>query len=290
MSIRYVGLLATGLFAGSVFAADNGYAMGDTEETDKVHWNAGIGLASLAYPSWRGSDEGNTLILPAPVFSIWTDHSEIGRGGIRAQFNLTERLLLRASFSGSLPANSDGSALRDGMPDLDPTLETGPALSWLSPRYGAWQWRAETLLRGVFTLNLRRPEWLGVTVQPRVSLFWTKGNPETENMWFARVAVGPIWASKKQHRYYYSVTAEQADANPLLRAYDAGGGYSGTRANVSFTWVHGKVSVSSYIGYDNLRGTAFEDSPLRPEADYWLAGAFLSWRFLGPTRPLDLED
>ncbi len=257
---------------------------------DKVLWNAGLGLASLVYPSWRGSDESNTLILPAPVLSVWTDHSEIGRGGIRAQFNLTDRLLLRASFSGSLPANSDDSALRDGMPDLDPTLETGPALTWLSPRYGAWQWRAETLLRGVFTLNFRRPEWLGLTVQPRVSLFWLKGNPWTQNMWLARVAAGPIWASKKQHRYYYSVTPEQADANPLLTAYDAGGGYSGTRINATFTWVRGKVSVSSYVGYDNLRGTVFEDSPLRPEADYWLAGAFMSWRFWGPTRPLDLED
>lgn len=277
----------------------------DEEQSLPFKWNAGVGVASLVFPSWRGASESTSLVLPAPIFSIWRGNSEVGRGGIRSQLSLTDNLIIRASMSGSLPADSDESPLRRGLPDLDPTLEAGPALSWTVHQDGAWNYRLEALLRGVFTVNLKSPQWLGLTFQPRIAIYWTRGNPKTRNQWFGRLAIGPIWAERKQHRYFYSVSADHVEANRVancgegtvescpassLRAYDAAGGYSGTRANVSLSWTRDRISLAGYVGYDNLRGTAFEDSPLRPEDDYWLAGFFMSWRFFGDIRPLRLEE
>lgn len=281
-----VGLI--GLAALTVAAAP-ARAAADAETRD-WQWNAGLGLASLVYPSWRGADDSNSLVLPAPVFSIWTDNAELGRGGIRSQRALGERLFVRASISGSLPANSDDSPLREGLPDLDATLEAGPALVWFSPDFGAWHLRLEALLRGVFTVNFTSPQWLGLTFQPRASLVWSRGSAQSRTQWFGRIAAGPIWAEGKQHRYYYGVTPAQAENNALLQPFAAAGGYSGARINASLSWTRGKVAVSSYVGYDDLSHTAFADSPLRPKDSYWLAGAFVSWRFFGPVRPLNLED
>lgn len=262
-----------------------------------INWNAGLALASLVYPSWRGANESQTLILPAPVFSLWTDHSEIGRGGVRAQFPLGRHWLIRSSISGSLPVSSDGSKLRKGLGGLDPTMEAGPALTWVSPNYGNFHWRAEALLRGNFTLSFSDPKWLGFTAQPRLSLFYNSGLVGKNTAVFARIAAGPIWAQGHQHRYFYTVSADdiaraEAKGNFNLGStpYKASGGYSGSRINVTGTWIYNRLRVSAYLGYDDLRGARFEDSPLSPEDDYWLTGVFISWRFWGPTRPLRFED
>lgn len=263
----------------------------------EINWNAGLALAALAYPSWRGADESRTLILPAPVFSIWTDHSEIGRGGVRAQFPIGRRWLIRTSISGSLPVSSDGSKLRKGLGGLDPTMEAGPAITWVSPSFGNFHWRAEALVRGIFTLSFSEPQWLGFTAQPRVSLFYNSGRIGKDNAVFARIAAGPIWAQKHQHHYFYSVSEndiERAEAKGNFNLgdepYSARGGYSGSRVNIAGTWIYKRLRLSAYFGYDDLRGATFEDSPLSPEDSYWLAGTFISWRFWGPTRPLYFED
>lgn len=253
-------------------------------------WNAGLGVAALAYPAWRGASESESLVLPAPVFSAWTDNAEIGRSGLQAEKYLGKGWEIRLSGTGSLPVDSDASPLREGLDDLDPTLEIGPALGWTSRPYGNWRLRAESLLRGVFTLDFSKPQWLGWTFQPRLAVHWQQGSLAAENAWYARLAVGPIWAQDKQHRYFYSVTAEEATINPLLRPYEASGGYSGTRTNLALTWVRGRARLSAYVGYDDLRGVAFQDSPLRPEDDYWLVGSFISWRFWGEARPLRFEE
>ena len=259
-----------------------------TAGSDELQWNAGLGLATLIYPSWRGADDSNTLTLPAPVFSAWTEQAQLGQGGFNARFGLRERWQLRLSASGSLPVDSDDAPLREGMDDLDPTLEAGPALGWHSPERGRWHLRAETLLRGILSLSFDDPRWLGWTLQPRLALHYEGFGAQAVEGVQARLAVGPIWAQNKQHRYFYAVTADEA--RPDRPAYDPGGGYSGTRANLSGTWSRGRLRVSAYVGYDDLRNTAFADSPLRPREDYWLSGLFLSWRFLGPPRPLDLDD
>lgn len=254
---------------------------------DDLQWNAGVGVAGAGYPAWRGASEAESLVLPLPTFSVWTPQAEIGSEGLEAQKRFGAHGLLRFSASGSLPVDSDASALRTDMPDLDPTVELGPALGWRSAQYGPWHWRAETLLRGVMSVDFEQPQWLGWTLQPRVALHWRSGVVSSQQAIRARVAVGPIWAQQKLHAYFYDVPAELATAQ--RPAFRSRGGYNGTRANFSLDWLQGRLLVSGYVGYDDLRGTAFADSPLRPEDQYWLIGSFMSWRFWGPPRPIDLE-
>ncbi len=120
MSIRR-GLLLVLLFVSIIFPK-----MADQRR--KTALGIGVGFAALLLPDYRGSDEYRVYPLPYPYVVYRGDVLKIDENEISGRIFKTDRILLDVSFYGSVPVKSSNNTARQGMEDLDPTFEIGPAL------------------------------------------------------------------------------------------------------------------------------------------------------------------
>ena len=88
-------------------------------------WEAGIGVAALTLPAYRGADKTHQFVLPLPHFTYRGDIFKADRHGVRGQLFDSDRVDLTVSASASPPTRSDDVAARANMPDLQPTVELG---------------------------------------------------------------------------------------------------------------------------------------------------------------------
>ncbi len=242
-------------------------------------WDAGLGLATLSFPAYRGASDRRQLTLPLPSFSIESRDFQLGRNGAELALNHSSSLALRLSGSGSLPVDSDNLAIRDGMPNLLSSVEIGPALRWKLWSNEHWRVYPELLVRGVIATDLRRATFIGWVGQPQLSLKWQRElSFEHSTEW--RFDAGPVFADNRYHGYYYDVAPEFA--TPGRPAHSAAGGYSGWRLKSALIVLRGRLGLYAYAAYDNLERADFRDSPLVQDRDYWLGGVMLSWRLFGP--------
>ncbi len=93
----------------------------------KPQWEAGAGFAAIDFPMYRGSDERRAYLLPIPYFVYRGETIQINRERVRGLIFKRDRVEMDISVNGSVPAK--GAIARQGMPDLDPTLEVGPSLN-----------------------------------------------------------------------------------------------------------------------------------------------------------------
>ena len=249
-----------------------------SEESDVAPGTAalGIGLAALNFPAYRGSDQRSSWLLPVPYFEYNGDFFKADRQGLRAQLLDSPRLQLSVSASGSPPINSDGVERRRGMTALKASLEIGPQLSVLlsDPQDASVSLKLRLPLRQGITLE-RRPQDIGLTFSPNLNL--DVSNPwglSRSNLGFL---VGPIFTSRRQNDYFYTVSAPFATAD--RPAYQAGSGYAGAQALVSLSRKMGDWWVGAFVRYDNLHGAVFEASPLVDTRSYLTAGVALSYIF-----------
>ncbi len=248
-------------------------------------WDAGIGLATLSFPAYRGASDRRQLTLPLPSFSIESRDFRLGRNGAELALNRSSTLALRLSGSGSLPVDSEDLSIRAGMPNLLSSVEMGPALRWKLWHHDNWRIYPEWLLRGVIATDLRRAEFIGWVSQPQISLKW-KNELRADHSSEWRLDAGPVFANGRYHGYYYDVAEEFA--LPQRPAFDAAGGFGGWRLKTAWVLLRGRLGLYSYAAYDNLERAEFRASPLVQERHYWLAGVMLSWRLFGP-RTVELD-
>jgi len=88
----------------------------------------GVGISALSLPDYRGSDESSLYAIPFPYLVYRGTFLKADRNGIRGTFFGSDRIELNLSLGASLPVSSDDNPARQGMPDLQPTVEFGPAL------------------------------------------------------------------------------------------------------------------------------------------------------------------
>jgi len=87
-------------------------------------------------------DQSSPYAIPFPYLVYRGTFLKADRNGIRGTFFDSDRIELSLSLSASLPVNSDDNRARQGMPDLQPTVEFGPSLDltlWRTPP-GAPSW------------------------------------------------------------------------------------------------------------------------------------------------------
>src|ERR1043165_1683396 len=101
----------------------------------KPKWELGLGATALTMPDYRGSDERRGYLFPVPYFVYRGESVRVDRQGLRGIFFESDRVELDFSLSGTPPVDSSRNQARQGMPDLDPTLEIGPLVK-------ATLWRA----------------------------------------------------------------------------------------------------------------------------------------------------
>lgn len=254
---------------------------------EKARWSLGLGVMAMRLPDYRGSDESRNLVLPFPSFLYRSHRLQASRDSIRAELFEGSRFELDLSLAGSLPVRSDGNKAREGMPDLDPTVEFGPSLN-------AWLWRGGP---NDGELSLRMPLRAGMNFDrdglhmrgwqfgPR--LYWRVGALRGLEGWRMSASGGPLWGSRRWHDYFYGVAPEYARSD--RPAYAAKGGYAGLQGSFTVSRTFGLWSVLGFVRADSLHGASFENSPLVKQTSNVSVGFGVSRTFWQSTPPPVLE-
>jgi outer membrane scaffolding protein for murein synthesis (MipA/OmpV family) len=240
-------------------------------------WEAGVGMAMMTLPDYRGADEGKTYAFPVPYISYNGQNFRIDRRGAHGDIAQRGNVWLDVSVNLGPPADSEENDARRGMPDLDPIIEIGPSLRmlWLANER---QDRTLTLylpLRAVIATDFSHADTIGWIFAPHLTYDHLKFGPG--GGWNFSASLGPLYASEDFHDYYYEVRPEFATAT--RPTYNAEGGYSGARTTFTLSKRFKDYWVGSFVRYDSLRGAAFEDSPLVRTNHSFMAGIAVSWIF-----------
>lgn len=259
--------LALALLAG-------GAAFGASAAEEKPLWEAGMGVATVSFPAYRGSDQRQAFVLPTPYFVYRGEFLKADKDGVRAQLFETDRVKVTVSGALSPPAYSRDIQVREGMPDLRANFEVGPQLNlklWESDD------RRQELklllpLRAAFTLE-RSPKSIGWVFHPKFNVDF--GGIPGLSGWNAGMQVGPLFGDRKQHQYFYGVDSTDATLN--RPAYQAKGGFAGMQYLLGVSKRYDKTWVGAFLRYDSLRGATFADSPLVRTRNYVAGGVAVSW-------------
>lgn len=249
----------------------------------RPQWEFGLGAVGLRLPDYRGSDESRNYVYPLPYFIYRGDVLRVDREGARARFFQLGRAELDFSVNATPPVHSEDNRARQGMPDLDPTIEIGPMLNISLVRDRARERRLDLRLplRAVIATDLRHAHTAGFVFYPHLSSGFRLGSG-----WNLGLQAGPLFATARYHEYFYGIAPEFATAE--RPAYTAGGGYSGAVALASLSRRVGRFWVGGFTRYDALQGTAFEGSPLVKRDHSLMAGVAFAWVFAESARRVDV--
>ena len=250
----------------------------------KPEWELGAGVAGLDFPLYRGAAEHRQYLLPAPYVQYRGDFFRVDHDQVKGMLLQGDRVDVDLSFSGSVPVSSQASSARQGMPDLDPTVEVGPEAQvhlYASERRAV----AFDLLmpvRPVFAINLNRFSHVGWVFQP-------KFNMDVLNVagsgWNLGLQTGWLFGDRGANAYFYDVSPAYATA--ARPAYYAPAGYAGAQSVVALGRRMGQLWMGFFAKYDDLRGAVFADSPLVQRREDYSAGFLIAWVFAHSERMVD---
>jgi outer membrane protein len=239
----------------------------------KPQWEAGAGFAAIDFPMYRGSNERRSYLLPIPYFVYRGDTVQINREHVRGLIFKRDRVEMDISVNGTVPAK--GAIARQGMPDLDPTLEVGPSLNvhlyYSEDRKRNFDVRMP--VRGVVASDFKHVQPVGWLFQPQLDAdFLDVGH----SGWNIGLVGGLVFSDQRYNQYFYNVAPQYATA--ARPAYAVGGGYAGTQCIFAFNkrrqdgrWMGG------FMKWDNLNGAVFADSPLVKTRQYFTVGFAVTW-------------
>lgn len=255
--------------AGAVLAV----AVTAVQAADKPLWELGVGVAPVTFPAYRGADEQVSYTFPIPYVVYRGERLRVDRGGARGMLWDSDNVEVDLSFDGAIPVDSTDDGPRAGMEELDPILEVGPSLKvgLADTDRGRLEFRLP--VRAAIAIDDGSTRQEGWKVHPMLNY----NAPGLVDGWDVGFNIGPKFASRDFHAYYYDVRA--ADVTADRPAYRASAGYSGLSMLVSASRRFERFWVGSFLRYDNLRGATFDDSPL-VETDHAISvGVAISWIF-----------
>jgi outer membrane protein len=263
-----------------------GPAVTAAEADDKPLWELGAGVTALAFPDYRGSDQTRTYVLPIPYVVYRGEFFKADRDGVRGVLVDRENVKIHASLGASFPVDSNDNDARQGMPDLKPTVELGPAVDvTLWQAAPGMKLSLRLPLRFAFTVE-RSPDYIGWLFSPRLNLdiYNVGGMPG----WNLGLLASPAYGNARLHRYFYSVAP--AYATPSRSAYDADAGYNGMAFLAAVSKRFPRYWVGGFVRYDTLAGATFVDSPLVRTRGYFAAGVAVAWIFAESSQRVDDRD
>ncbi|ADE10615.1 MipA/OmpV family protein [Sideroxydans lithotrophicus] len=252
----------------------------------KPEWEVGAGFAAIDFPMYRGSNERRSFLLPIPYFVYRGEKLQVNRERVRGLIFKRDTAEVDVSLNGSVPAK--GSIARQGMPDLDPTLEVGPSLN-IHLLYSGDKKNTLDLrmpLRGVIASDFKHVQGVGWLFQPQLDVDFRDID---HSGWNIGLVGGPIFSDRRYHQYFYDVAPQYATST--RPAYTASGGYSGMQYIFAFNrrqqdghWVGG------FMKWDNLNGAVFADSPLVKSKSYFTIGIAATWTFNRSDKLVEVND
>lgn len=277
-SLRAAGLAACiGLYATAMAA----------HAVEKPLWEVGAGVTALAFPDYRGSDQTRNYVFPIPYVIYRGEFFKADRDGVRGILHETDNVAVHASVGASFPVDSNDNDARKGMPDLDPTVEFGPAVDltlWRAVPAGM-KLSLRLPLRFAFTVE-RSPEYIGWLFTPRLNLDVNDVGGMTG--WNLGLFASPAYGDSRLHRYFYSVAP--AYATPGRPAYDATAGYNGMEFLAALSKRFPRFWIGGFVRYDTLAGASFVDSPLVRTRGYFAAGLAVAWIFAESSQQVNVRD
>jgi len=253
----------------------------------RPEWEFGLGATALSLPDYRGSDESRGYLLPLPYLIYRGERFRVDRQGIRGIFFESDRVEVNLSLNATPPVDSDDNRARQGMPDLDPTLEIGPRIDYrlVSNRVEEWALELRVPLRAAIATDFSHTKGVGFVFSPHLSL---TTRPVLGGVkWNFGAQAGPLFATREYHQYFYGV--DEPSATPERPAYAADGGYSGAFALVSLSRRFPRVWVAAFARYDTLKGAVFEDSPLVRRDYAFMAGIAVAWVFAESSKKVEVD-
>lgn len=244
---------------------------------EKPLWELGAGLALIQMPDYRGSDKNRLYLLPYPYFIYRGDVLKVDRDRISGRLFKTDRLVLDFSFFGQVPVKSSDNDARQGMPDLDPTFETGPSLNitLLDNRQEDYKLNLTLPIRACFSTDFYSLRHEGWVFAPR--LVFEKNDVIPKTGVNLGISLGPIFADSAFNSYYYSV--KPVYATDSRSAYSANGGYSGSALTLGMNKTYKQLVFNIFVSMDFLHGAVIEDSPLVKTRTSVMSGFSVSWIF-----------
>ncbi|HKU71850.1 MAG TPA: MipA/OmpV family protein [Burkholderiales bacterium] len=246
-------------------------------------WEAGLGATVLNFPDYRGSDERQTWVLPFPYLVYRGEFLQADERRMRGLFFKTDRLELDVSANGSVPVDSGENSARRGMPDLDATLEIGPALNVLLASTPGDRTRLELRMpvRAVLASDFSYVRQVGWVFQPHLNA--DIQDPAGLRGWKLGLLGGPLYTDRRYNRYFYAV--DSAFATATRPAYSTGGGYGGMQFIAALSKRYQNFWVGGFLKWDQLNGAAFEESPLVRDKRSFAGGIAIAW-ILGKSKTL----
>lgn len=235
-------------------------------------WEAGAGVAAISFPDYRGAASRRSYLLPVPVFIYRGEIFQVDREKVRGLLFKNARTELDISINGSVPIRSNGNPVRDGMPDLDPTLEIGPSLNVTLTETGRSKLALRLPLRAVIASDFRSFQSAGVIANPNLNL-----DLKAVAGWRLGLVAGALFADHKYHDYFYGVAPVYA--RPGRAAYRAPGGYSGAQFIAALSRRFEPVWVAGFVKVDVVDHAAFASSPLVERRNNLSVGVAVTWVF-----------
>ncbi len=253
----------------------------------KPEWELGAGIAAIDFPLYRGSADRRTYVLPTPYVQYRGEFLQIDRERVRGLLFRHDRVELDISVNGSVPVSSEDSSARQGMPDLDPTLELGPELQlhlyYDERRHTNLDLRLP--LRQVFAVNFGRFDHVGWLAHPQLNL-------DLKNVlrsgWNLGLQAGWLYGDRGYHAYFYDVAPQYATAT--RPAYSAPGGASGRQFIAALSRRQGDVWMGAFFKRDDLRSAAFTGSPLVQMQEDYSVGFAIAWVFAKSENLVETSD
>ena len=238
-------------------------------------WEAGLGIAGLHFPDYRGSEQSRSYAIPAPYFVYRGEFLKADRHGVRGTFFRGDRVDLNLSVGASLPVDSSKNRAREGMPDLKPSFELGPTLDLTLWRAADRRAKLDLRLpvRGAITVE-SEPRFIGAQFFPHVNV--DVHDPLGFGGWNLGVLAGAVFTDARYNRHFYEVRPELATPNRPAYA-SPGGGFAGTQFLVALSKRFPKYWVGGFARWDSLSGAEFAPSPLVTSKRYFAAGVGISW-------------
>ncbi len=286
---RHLAWLAAGLaalpWATALGAGGDGAARNTPPALPR--WEAGLSLAGLYAPDYRGSDQSRGYALPLPYFVYRGERLRADRDGVRAEVIETDRVELNVSFGLGLPVRASRNDARRGMEELDWVVEAGPALN---VKLARWEGGRNDLtlrlpVRAAFAVD-GGLDSIGYVFTPSVRATW-RGVPWAGEA-LLRLSTGPSFATRDYHRFYYGVAPQFATA--ARPAYEAGGGYSGWELSGSAVRIAGSFRLFAFAGADFVHGAAYEDSPLVRQKTNYSVGIGFAYVLARSSHPAGYSD
>jgi len=239
-------------------------------------WEAGFGVSVIDFPEYRGSAERRTWVLPFPYVVYRGEFLKADeRRGVRGLFFKTESVELDVSFNGTVPVKSSENTARQGMPDLDATLEIGPSLNFSLLKSADRKTTLELRLpvRGVLASDFSYVDFVGWVFQPTLNVDTRDAFGYTG--WKLGFLGGPVYSDGRYNRYFYAV--DPAFATATRPAYSPGGGYGGAQFIAALSKRYRDFWIGGFAKWDTLNGAVFADSPLVTARQSWSGGIAIAW-------------